>query len=197
MNWSELRKVFRTGCREVPALVPVRRMRQIVSSMLVMLLLTANTQVQLQTQAQVQPRGGIGDWNIVKSLMPGTRISVKTQHRYRCSVENGTDDELYGEVHVPRSFRVIRLLIRRSEIRELRIAPHPNQAKDAWIGAGIGAGAGAIAAGTMAAEANGRNYPGFPAFVGGLGGAAGGALVGGTVPIFQVLFERGKIIYKH
>lgn len=196
MNWSELRRVFRTGCQVLRALVPATCMHQIISSMLVLLLLTASTQAQLQTQTQVQTRGGIGDWNIVKSLTPGTRISVKTQHRYRCSVEDVTDDELYCEEHVPRSYRMITLAIRRSEIHEIRTAPHPNQTRDAWIGAGIGTGAGAIAAGTMAAEANGRNYPGFHAFVGGLGGAAGGALVGSTVPIFQVLFQRGKIIYK-
>jgi hypothetical protein len=122
--------------------------------------------------------------------MPATEISVKTQRRYRCVVEEVTEDELVCEAR-GRWFRVSTLVIRRSEINEVRVRPHPNQAKDAWIGAGIGAAAGAIAAGTTS-----RDYPGFHAFVGGAAGAAGGALVGGIVPIFQILVQRGKIIYK-
>jgi hypothetical protein len=69
--------------------------------------------------------------------------------------------------------------------------PQPNQAKDGWIGAGIGAGAGAIAAGTGS-----RTYKGVNAFFGGLAGAGLGALVGATVPVFQIIFQRGKLICK-
>lgn len=192
MNWRKFRKVSRTSCKEVQALIPAKGVRQIFSSLIVVLLIALNAQAQ--TQNQTQPPARSGDWQTVKHLEPGTRISVKTQSNYRCSIEDVTDDELICGMRAP--FREVTLTIRRSEIHEIRIAPHPNQAKDAWIGAGIGAGAGAIAAGTMAAEAPGRDYPGFHAFVGGLGGAAGGALVGGTVPIFQVLFQHGKIIYK-
>jgi hypothetical protein len=78
----------------------------------------------------------------------------------------------------------------RRDIREVRKVP--NQAKDAWIGAGIDAAAGA----TAAAASNSRNYPGFHAFVGGAGGAGAGALVGAMVPIFQLVFRRGKLIYR-
>lgn len=192
MNWHKFWKVSRTGCREVQALIPAKCLRQVLPSLSVVLLLTLTAQAQTQNQTQPQPR--TGDWQAVKSLTPGTRISVKTQRSYRCSVEDVTDDELICGTRTP--FREVTLTIRRSEIREIRIAPHPNQAKDSWIGAGIGAGAGAIAAGTTAAQAPGRNYPGFHAFVGGLAGAGSGALVGSIVPIFQVLFQRGKIIYK-
>lgn len=158
--------------------------------MLAMLLLGANTQAQSQARAQVQSPGQAGDWQAVQHLTPGTEISVKTQRHYRCVVEEVTEDELVCGAP-GRWFRVSTLVIRRSEINEVRVRPHPNQAKDAWIGAGIGAGAGAIAAGTTS-----RDYPGFHAFVGGAGGAAGGALVGGIVPIFQILLQRGKVIYK-
>ncbi len=189
MNCSETRRVFQTGCKLFQAFVSGRRRRQILYSMLAVLLLGASAQAQSQAPAQDRRRGGAGDWSVVKNLMPGTRISVKTHHRYRCLVENVTDDELVCGTHAP--FRSITLMIRRSEIREIRVAPHPNQAKDAWIGAGIGAGAGAVLGGTQS-----RDYPGFNAFVGGLAGALPGALIGGMVPIFQVVFQRGKIIYK-
>lgn len=192
MNWLKFRKVSPTSCKEVQALIPSNGVRRIFSSLVGVLLIALNAQAQTQNQTQPQARNG--DWQTVKHLEPGTRISVKTQSNYRCSVEDVTDDELICGTRTP--FREATLTIRRSEIREIRIAPHPNQAKDSWIGAGIGAGAGAIAAGTTAAQAPGRNYPGFHAFVGGLAGAGGGALVGATIPIFQVLFQRGKIIYK-
>jgi len=155
-----------------------------------MLFLGANIWAQSQARAQVQSTGQARDWQAVKNLSPGTEIFVKTQRRYRCVVEEVTDDELVCEEHGG-WFRVSTLMIRRSEINEVRVRPHPNQAKDAWIGAGIGAGTGAIAAGTTS-----RDYPGFHAFVGGSGGAMGGALVGATVPIFQLIFQRGKIVYK-
>lgn len=190
MNRSELRQIFRTICKVVLAANLRKCMRQISSSMLAMLLLGMNTQAQSQAHAQVQSPELDGDWQTVRNLMPGTEISVKTQRRYRCVVEEVTVDELVCEAH-GRWFRVSTLVIRRSEINEVRVRPHPNQAKDAWIGAGIGAGAGAISAGTTS-----RDYPGFHAFVGGAAGAAGGALVGGIVPIFQVLLQRGKTIYK-
>jgi hypothetical protein len=179
MNLSKSRKVFPTACKVVQALIPAKRKRQIISSMVVALLFASSAQAQT------------GDWQAVQNLKPGAYILVKAQHRYRCSVERATDDELVCEGHLPRSLRLSTLIIPRAEIQEVRILPHPNQAKDAWIGAGIGGAAGAVAAGTTS-----RTYPGVNAFFGGLGGAAGGALVGGIVPIFQVVFQHGKVIYK-
>ncbi len=152
---------------------------QFISLMVVALLFGSNAQAQS------------GDWQAVQNLKPGSYILVKAQHRYRCSVEAATNEGLICQGHLPRSLRVSTLIISRSEIRELRMLPHPNQAKDALIGAGIGAGAAALVAGTGS-----RSYAGVNAFFGGLNGAAGGALVGGMVPIFQVIFQRGKLIYK-
>lgn len=190
MNGSKSRKVFKTTCQVLQAAISRKRRRPLFASLLVVLLL-GNTRAQGQAEAPVPSRGRSGDWQAVKNLLPGTRISVKTGHRYRCAVEGVTDEELLCEAHVPRSFRMNTLVIRRREIHEVRILPHPNQTKDMWMGAGIGAGAGAVVAGT-----NSGAYPGVHAFFGGLAGALPGAMVGGMVPIFQVIFQRGKIIYK-
>jgi len=173
MNWSKSHKVFPTLCAVVQALIPAKRKRQIPSSMVVALFFGFTAQAQT------------ADWQAVQNLKPGSYILVKAQHRYRCSVE------LIFERHLPRSLRMSTLRILRSEILEVRRLPQPNQAKDAWIEAGIGAGAGA----TVAARTS-KTSPGANAFFGALGGAGFGALVGGIVPIFQVIFQRGKLIYK-
>lgn len=139
--------------------------------------------------ASAQAKTKNGDWRAVEDLVPGTHVIVKAQSKYACTVEGANEDQLVCWVHQRRSFRTVSIVIPRAEIREVRTLP--NQAKDAWIGAGIGGAAGAVAAGTSS-----RDYPGFHAFVGGLAGAGAGALVGATVPIFQVLFHGGKLIYK-
>jgi len=180
MNWSESRKIFPTGCKAFQALIPIRPWQQILSLVIATLFLGSNAQAQAQAQT--------GDWRAVENLEPGTHVIVKAQRRYACTVEGATEAELTCWVH-HRLFRTVSIAIPRSEIREVRTLP--NQAKDAWIGAGIGAGAGAIAAGTTS-----RDYPGFNAFIGGLAGAGGGALVGATIPIFQYLIKHGKCIYK-
>ena len=177
MNWSKPRKVFQTGCRVVQALVPARPRRQIISSVLLTLFLGSNSRAQS------------GSWRGVENLKPGIDIIVKAQHKYSCRVEGADDDRLVCEVRNGRFFHTTTIVIPRAEIRE--VLTLPNQAKDAWIGAGIGAGAGAIAGGTTS-----RDYPGFHAFVGGAAGAGAGALVGGIVPIFELLIKHGKVIYK-
>jgi hypothetical protein len=179
MNLSKSRKVFPTGCRVVQALVPAKCKRQIISSIVVVLFFEFTAQAQT------------GDWQAVQNLKPGSRILVKAQHRYLCSMEGATDDELVCEGHQPRSLRLSTLTIPRSEIQEVRMLPQPNQAKDAWIGAAIGAGAGATAA-----ASNSRTSRGANAFFGALAGAGFGALVGAMVPVFQVIFRHGKLIYK-
>jgi hypothetical protein len=182
MNLSKSRKVFPTDCCVIQALVPAKRPQRIFSSMLagvIALFPVSNAQAKKKTD----------DWQAVQNLKPGTRVIVKAQRNYACAAEGATEDELVCEVHRPRSFGSITVKIPRAEIREVRALP--NQAKDAWIGAGIGGAAGAVAAGT-----NSRDYPGFHAFIGGLAGAGAGALVGATVPIFEYLIQHGKIIYK-
>jgi len=159
--------------------VPAKPKWQIISSLLVVIFLGSNAQA------------GTRDWQAVKNLQPGARIIVKTQHRYPCIFVSATEDELFCDV--PRHWRLglpAGMTFSRREIREVRKLP--NQAKDAWIGAGIGAGAGAIMAG-----AGSRTYPGVNAFFGGLAGAGPGALVGAMVPIFQLVFHGGgKLIYR-
>jgi len=177
MNWSKSRRVFPTVCRVVQALIPTKCKRQVISSILVGLLFGSDARAQT------------GDWRAVENLKSGSHVFVMAQHRYLCSLEGATDDELVCEVRQRRSLRSSTLRIPRVEIREVRVLP--DQAKDAWIGAGIGAGAGAIAVG-----ADSRDYKGFHALIGGLAGAGVGALVGGITPIFQVIFQHGKLIYK-
>ena len=178
MKWSKLRKFLRTVRRLRVTLAPMSRALRIISALLAALLLLPNAQAQTR------------DWQAVRNLRPGTRIMVKAEHRYPCSFLSATEHELSCEV--PQHWRIglpAQMIFSRAEIREIR--KEPNQAKDAWIGAGIGGTAGAVAAGSSS-----RDYPGFHAFVGGLAGAGAGALVGATVPIFQVLFHGGKLIYK-
>ena len=178
MNWTKSRKIFPTACMVLQALIPTKRKRQIISSLLVVLLLGPNAQAQT------------GDWRAVRNLQPGARIMVKTQHRYPCIFVSATEDELFCDVPQHRLTGLPpRMTFSRQEVREVR--REPNQAKDAWIGAGIGAGAGAIVAGT-----NNRDYPGFHAVVGAAGGAGAGALVGAIIPIFRVVFHGGKLIYR-
>lgn len=126
-----------------------------------------------------------GDWRAVENLKPGTRISVKARHRILCVFQAATDDEL-----VCKPLRFSRLgpaesRFDRQTVREVRLPP--NQAKDAWIGAGIGAGAGAI----TGASRSGTS-PGADAFFGALAGALVGGVAGSMVPIFR----HGTIIYK-
>jgi len=179
MNVSKLRKVLLTGCRVIQALVPAKRKRQIISSLLVVLTLGSSVQAQN------------GDWQAVENLKPGTRILVKARHRYLCSMEGAADDELVCEGRQHRSLRLSTLKIPRSEIHEVRMLPKLNQTKDAWIGAAIGAGASATAAANNSETARGVN-----AFFGALAGAGFGALVGAMVPVFQAIFRHSKLIYK-
>ncbi len=146
----------------------------IIPSLLVVLMFASSAQAQT------------GDWQAVQNLKPGTLISVKVRHRFLCSLEHATENELVCEVPEHRLSRLPpRITIPRGEVREVRLAH--NQAKDGAIGAGIGAGVGA------AVGANtGTGSRGAGASIGALGGAAIGAVVGTTVPIFR----RGRIIYK-
>jgi hypothetical protein len=178
MKWSKSRKFFRTLRSVRMTLAPMRRVPRVIGALLAALLVLPNAQAQMR------------DWQAVRNLRPGTRIMVKVEHRYPCSFLSATEDEVSCEV--PQHWRLglpAQMTFSRAEIREIR--KEPNQAKDAWIGAGIGAGAGAVAAASTS-----RSFPGFHGFVGGLAGAGAGALVGATVPIFQVLFHGGKLVYK-
>jgi hypothetical protein len=178
MKWTKSRKFFRTVRSVRMTLAPLSHAPRIIGMLLAALLVLPNAQAQMR------------DWRAVRDLPPGTRIMVKAEHRYPCSFLSATEDELSCEV--PENWRLslpAQMTFSRVEIREIR--KEPNQVKDAWIGAGIGGAAGAAAAASTS-----RSFPGFHGFVGGLAGAGAGALVGATVPIFQVLFHGGKLIYK-
>ena len=179
MITSEIRKVLLTGWRNVQALIAAKRRRQMLCWMLVVLLLGPSAQAKRNT----------GDWQVVENLEPGKHVIVKAQRKYVRIFEGRTEEELTCWVHQRRFLHPISIAIPRAEVREVRALP--NQAKDAWIGAGIGAGAGAIAAGV-----NSKAYSGVNAFFGGLAGAGGGALVGAIFPIFDYLVRHGKCIYR-
>jgi hypothetical protein len=179
MKLSKLRKVFPTACMVVQALMPANRWRQFFSLIIAGLL--------LQSSAQAQT----GDWQAVENLKTGSYILVNAQHRYRCSIESVTDDNLICERRPPHSSRLFALTIPRSEIREIRLLPLPDQGKDARNGAVIGAGAGAIAGASTNTVARGAN-----SIFGGLAGAGLGALAGAFVPVFQLALQRSKLIYK-
>jgi hypothetical protein len=182
MKGSKSRRVFPTRCKIVQAVISAKRRRRILSSALVVL-------AMFFLGPSALAKKNAGDWQVVENLKPGTHVIVKAGHKYSCTVEGATEEELTCWVHLRRSFGTITVVIPRGEIREVRTLP--NQAKDAWIGAGIGGAAGAIAAGTTS-----RTYPGVNAVFGGLAGAGGGALVGAMVPIFQLIIQHGRVIYK-
>ena len=179
MNWSKSRKIFLTACRVVQSLGLTKRRGRIIFVLLAVFFLGPNA------PAKTKP----GDWRVVENLEPGAQIIVKARHRYSCTVEGATEDQLFCWVHQRRSFHLISVAIPRAEIRDVRTLP--NQTRDMWIGAGVGAAGGAVTAGLTA-----KSYPGVSAFFGGLAGALPGALVGGIVPIFQLLIQHGHIIYK-
>ena len=182
MNVSKLRKIYLAGWRVIKAPIPAKCGRRIYC-------LTIAAVVVLLGGPNAEAKKNTGDWLVVENLEPGTHVIVKAQHKYSCTVEGATEEELTCWVHLRRPFRMVSIGIPRAEIREVRTLP--NQARDTWIGAGIGATAGAVAAGT-----NSRTYPGVNAFFGGLAGALPGALIGAIVPAVQFLIQRGKIIYK-
>jgi hypothetical protein len=134
-------------------------------------------------------RAQTNDWSKVEFLDPGRFIRVKTDHVFSCSYEGETDDRLICER------RGVTINVPRAEIREIRMLPAPEAAKDAKIGAGIGAGAGVI----IGVSEGGPNR-GVRGFFGGLAGAGFGALVGvmagGTTAGLDLAIRHGKVIYK-
>jgi len=134
------------------------------------------------TAAQAQT----GDWQAVKALKSGTVVSVRTHHRYLCTVDRVTSDSLVCQprragivpIPIPASFT-------RADIREIRL--EHNQSKDAWVGAGVGAVTGA----SLGASTN-RVSRVTGGFFGGLAGGMAGALIGATVPIVH----HKEVIYK-
>jgi hypothetical protein len=178
MNWSKSRRIFPTTCKVVQTLFPANYTRQIISSLLVVLLFGSSVQAQR------------GDWQTVRNLPSGSRILVKTKHRYICSFDLATEDQLVCAEQSHSSLGTLTLMISRAEVSEVRKLPSKDdQARDAWIGAGIGG----ATLGVVGASSTRSTSRGVSALFGTLEGAGIGALVGGFVPIFQL---HGKVIYK-
>ena|SRR5882672_7478931 len=133
-----------------------------------------------------------GNWQAVRQLDPGTKISVQFEHHSlhsTCYFQRATDDQLFCE-------RVLRgvsqVLIppdavhERKNIREVRLehSDSSNTATGVAIGGGIGATLGA-------ANNNGTLTRGGGALLLGTVGALIGGSFGRDFPIFH-----GKVIYR-
>jgi len=136
-----------------------------------------------------------GDWQAVKLLRPGTRISVRSDHlfiRNTCFFLSATDDQLVCERAVHSRQRMIvppipaEAVYERSRVREVRLerSEDANMMAGAGIGAGIGAALGAgINNGTV-------TRGGGALLIGGLG-----ALVGGSFGREFPIIHR-KVVYR-
>jgi hypothetical protein len=131
-----------------------------------------------------------GDWQAVKDLRPGTKISVQYGHFHNlCIFEQATDEQLACDhvFHGPRgAFTPLERVYERNKIREVRLehSDAANIATGAAIGGGIGAAVGA-------GNGNGALTRGGGALL--LGGI--GALIGGTFGRdFPV--THGKVVYR-
>jgi hypothetical protein len=136
-----------------------------------------------------------GDWQAVKDLQPGTRISVRADHffiRDTCFFLSATDDQLVCERAVHARRRMIippvppEAVYKSSRVREVRL--ERSEAANTMAGAGIGAGIGAALG---ASRNNGTLTRGGGALL--LGGI--GALVGGSFGR-ELLVIHGKVVYR-
>jgi len=133
-----------------------------------------------------------GDWQAVKNLRPGTRISVRSGHlfiRNTCFFLSATDDRLVCERAVHARRRMIippEAVYERSRVREVRL--EHGEAANTMAGAGIGAGVGAA----LGASANNGTLTrgGGALLLGGLGALIGGSF-GSEFPIIH-----GKVVYR-
>jgi hypothetical protein len=132
-----------------------------------------------------------GDWQAVKNLQRGTKISVLYSGPFRslCMLESATDEQLLCEKSLHSSYRgFIRpeRVYKRTTIREVRLehGDGANTAIGAAIGGGIGAGLGA-------SIGNSTLTRGAGAVVLGTVGAGIGGAFGRDFPVFH-----GKVVYR-
>ena len=141
-------------------------------------------------------RARTGDWQAVRNLPPGTRISVRSHRvfgRDTCFFLHATDDHLVCERALHRRSRILIVLPipsevvhERSRVREVRV----EHSEDANTLAGVGIGAG-IGAALGAGVSNGAMTRGPGVIL----GSGIGALVGGTfISKFPII--HGKVIYR-
>jgi hypothetical protein len=136
-----------------------------------------------------------GDWQAVKNLQPGTRISVRSGRpfiRNTCFFLSATDDQLVCERAVHARRRMIippippEAVYERSKVREVRL--EHSEATNTVAGAGIGAGIGAA----LGASANNGTLTrgGSTLLLGGIGALIGGSF-GRDFPVIH-----GKVVYQ-
>ena len=147
------------------------------------LILLLSTALLLASTAPAQT----GDWQAVKHLQPGTKISV--HFRNLCVFEHATDEQMVCEhtLHGPRgAFFPSERVYERRKIREVRLehSDTANIATGAAIGGGIGAAIGANAS-------NGTLTRGGSALLLGTGGALIGGIFGRDFPV-----THGTVIYR-
>ena len=132
-----------------------------------------------------------GDWQAVRSLRPGTKISVRYQHSFHsmCLFQHATDDQLVCERILRGTSRVLipaEAVYQRDKVREVRLE-HGDDANIA-IGAAIGGGVGAAIGASVHSSAPTR--PGSALLLG-TGGAIIGGFFGRDSPI-----THGKVVYR-
>ena len=132
-----------------------------------------------------------GDWQSVKNLVPGTRITVRERHPFHsmCIFQRATDEELFCERILRGSSRVLippEAVYDRNKVREVRLehSDAANAATGAAIGGGVGAAIGASAHSTSLTR------PGSALLLG-TGGAIIGGFFGKDFPL-----THGKVIYR-
>jgi len=140
----------------------------------------------LPTPTQARKPGG--DWQIVKNLAPGTRISVKSKFRDLCVFESATDTTLVCEPALLGTAitNPIPLRFKRTKVREVRL--EFSDSENGVLGAIVGGGVGAV----LGAIGGGQTYSrgGSALLVGGLGALVGG-VVARNFPI-----RHGAVIYR-
>ncbi len=133
-----------------------------------------------------------GDWQAVKNLSPGTKISVRYTHfpiHNMCIFQGATDDQLVCERILRGPSRVFippEAIYDRKRVREVHLenSDAVNTAAGVAIGAGAGAALGAL-------NGNGAVTRGGGALLlGGIGGIVGG-FAGRDFPIVH-----GRVVYR-
>jgi len=129
-----------------------------------------------------------GDWQTVKNLAPGTRISLKSNVRLLCVFESATDDVLICEPALIGTSitNPVPLHYQRAKVREVRLefSDSENAALGAVVGGGIGATLGAIGGGQTPTR-------GGAALLGGALGALIGGIAARNFPI-----RHSTVIYR-
>ncbi|MGH9712788.1 MAG: hypothetical protein ACRD5M_05755 [Candidatus Acidiferrales bacterium] len=131
-----------------------------------------------------------GDWQAVKDLALGTRISVKTSLRVVCFFVRATEEEVVCATHLVGPIGVIsydRRYHRRS-IREVRL--ELTEETGVAVGALVGAGAGAVVGAVAGGRGGSVTRTGGAVLVGVIGAIVGGAL-GRDFPVVH-----GEVIYR-